>query len=129
MRQVDHETVMEELKNRRFKFDNMWVGDYERDQVDNLEDYMEPNASSASVLDWAEIEGQVYDGLFEDPQSEFDFTRFFTVEEGLVARLMYYMISTQGTDYTYENLVDDIEKLSVQWDAPFDRHEALAARP
>lgn len=130
MREVDHPTVVDELIDRGYNPDKMWVGDYERGNVNDLDDYLKPNADRTAILDWLSVEGQTTDGLFEDPRSEYDFTRFLTEHDGLVARMLYYMISTQGLDYTYEDLVDDIETLSKEpiYNAPFDRKEALNAR-
>lgn len=127
MRQADHETVMEELQNRGFSTD--WVDEYERDAVDDVEE----DAKTADVLDWLEVEGQVTDGLFEDPYNgpEYDFTLFLTESNDLVGRMMYQMLSYAGLSYTYEDLVDDIEHLAntAYYDAPFDRQAALDAKP
>jgi len=89
--------------------------------------------SSEIVLDWSEIEGQVYDGLFEDPTTgpEYDFTEFFYSQDEMVGRMMYYMVSVFGKSYDFESLVDDVETLSNNplYDAPFDRERALFANP
>lgn len=131
MRKVDHQTVIDELDARGYEFDDMWVSDLQKSDVDSLDDYTQSPDDSATALDWLCVEGQTMDGLFEDPQSEYDFTRLLTEFDGLVARMMYYMISTQGTDYTYENLVEDIEELSNEplYNAPFDSQRAMEARP
>lgn len=132
MRQVKHEEVLETLENRGYNL--AWVKEYTESTVENASDVLVDDVSTSGALDWFEVEGQVYDGLFEDPHNgpEFDFTYFFTgvpPSEQLVGRMMYYMVSSFGTDYQYEDLVDDIETLADEYDAPFDRQKALSAKP
>lgn len=128
MRRAGHKDVLEELKSRGFSTD--WISDYERQAVDDIE---EENAKTADVLDWLSVEGQVSDGLFEDPYNgpDYDFTFFLTESNNLVGRMMYYMLSYTGLEYSYEDLVDDVEHLAntAYYDAPFNRQTALDAEP
>lgn len=130
MSRPEHSAVIEELKNRGYSTD--WVREYEQDQVQDVIEE-DPDAKTVDVLDWLSIEGQVSDGMFEDPYNgpEYDFTLFLTEQEELVGRMMYYMLSFAGFDYTHTDLVDDIESLAnTDWyDAPFDRQKALDAKP
>lgn len=81
------------------------------------------SAPSHEALDNREVRGQLYDGLFEnDPQV--DFTEL-TKLKPLLGRMMFYMISLYGTDYTYNDLVDDLELLAEEYEVEFDRKEAL----
>lgn len=129
MRSVAHDDVIDHLEQSGY--DTEWVSEYDADSVERLGDHLTDDASRASVLDWCEVEGQVYDGLFEDPTTgpEWDFTHFVLSHDELVGRMMYYMVSVYGTDYDFKSLVDDLENLSHQYDAPFDREQALAANP
>lgn len=138
MREADHEDVISELKDRGFTDEQLsWVDEYWQEKVtDFSEDETDPIldiSDSAVVLDKLSVEGQVSDGMFESPRSEYDFTRFFTdtVDGKMLGRQLYIMLSTQGLDYTYEDLVDDVEELAWcgLYNAPFDREEALQAKP
>lgn len=131
MRSVPHNEVVEHLEQNGY--DTGWVSEYDKEAVERLSDSFDENVSSEIVLDWSEIEGQVYDGLFEDPNTgpEYDFTEFLYSHDEMVGRMMYYMVSVFGKSYDFESLVDDIEKLSNNplYDAPFDRERALSANP
>lgn len=132
MRAVNHDVVVRNLEREGYNLE--FVSDYDREQVNELDDYIDEDAPTHEILDYVEVEGQVYDGLFEDPSNgpEYDFTEFFvSTDQKLVGRMMYYMVSIVGLGYSYEQLVDDVERLSntSMYDAPFDREKALNANP
>jgi hypothetical protein len=129
-RELDHDTVVESLTSRGYNLD--YVDDYIEDQVNAASEFLESDAPRHAYLDWYEVEGSVTDGLFEDPYNgpDYDFTEFLTHEK-LLGRMMYYMVSAFGEDYTFENLVLDIETLSnlAYYEAPFDMERALSQKP
>jgi len=127
----DHQEVVDELQSRGFQ--DEFVDDYEYGQVKEAKEKFSDDAKTADVLDSLDVEGQVSDGLFEDPVNgpEYDFTNFFTVSKNLVGRMMYHMMAYTNFEYTYEDLVADIEHLAntAYYDAPFDKQKALEEKP
>jgi hypothetical protein len=122
MRATQHDTAIRELNDRGFNMD--WVTEHNSQATyDVAADRFTTDTVTADVLDYLEIEGQVIDGLFEDTHNgpDYDFTELFTLP-GLIGRLMYFGVSFAGTDYTYQDLVNDIEYLATtRYNAPFNK--------
>lgn len=125
MRTTQHNTAIDEVNDRGFDTD--WVTKYNSQATyDVAADRFTTDIPTQHVLNYLEIEGQVTDGLFEDPYNgrDYDFTELFTLP-GLIGRMMYFGISFAGTDYTYQDLLNDIEQLADnQYNAAFNKQAA-----
>ena len=125
--ELSYDTAVEILEKRGYNLN--WVRDENQDSLERRLSGLDENASSATVLNMVEIKGQYYDGWFEDPQSNVDFTKFFaeSPNECIVGRMMLYMIAAYGESYSYENLIDDVEEVAnfPLYEAPFNKDRAL----
>jgi len=125
--ELSYDTVVEILQDRGYTLN--WVRDENQDSLERRLSGLDEDASSATVLDRVEIEGQYYDGWFENPRSNVDFTKFFaeSPNELIVGRMMLYMVASYGESYSYEDLVDDVEEVAnfSLYEAPFNKDRAL----
>jgi hypothetical protein len=125
MRATQHDTAIQALNNRGYNTN--WVTEHNSQATyDVAAERFTTDTTPADVLDYLEIEGQVIDGLFEDTHNgpDYDFTELFTLP-GLIGRMMYFGISFAGTDYTYQDLLNDIEHLATtRYNAPFNKQQA-----
>jgi len=124
-RAATHEEVLKHLKEEGFYTD--WVNEHTKSDVDDLDTIMkEDEVPRTEILEWLEVEGQCTDGAFEDPRSEYDFTRLLVEDPELPGRMLYYMKSVCGLEYSYEDLINDIQILADMpyYNAPFSQRIA-----
>lgn len=123
MRNVPHERALELIEVRGYN--TQLVTEEISQDIENIR--LDSDTQTYKVLDWVEVEKQVYDGVWDGPGNgpEFDFSHFLAENEPLVGRMMYYMVSWEGEKYTYEDLVSDLEKLAEKMyvDATFTREK------
>jgi hypothetical protein len=121
---MEHQKAVQELKERGF--DTEWIIEYNSQLTyDNKPEGFD-GAKTSEVLDYLEIEGQVKDGLFEDPFNgpPCNFAELFDLP-GLIGRMMYFMLRFHGINYEYKHLLGDIELLAEEkYEIPFDREKA-----
>ena len=79
-------------------------------------------ADTATVLYMMEIEGQLVDGLYEDPSVPLDFVELFDMPP-VVGRMMYYPFRWSGGSYTDKNLIDDLCEIAASREIRAKRDE------
>ena len=70
------------------------------------------NTPTYEILDWLEIQNQYHTGVLNNSDEKVDFSKLFRHSDGaILGRMMYYMISFSGEEYTKNNLIEDIERI------------------